>query len=466
MSSVRWGARLILVTLLFQSAAAARLPWRAGVSKVKITPQGSLWMAGYASRTKPSEGVYQDLYVRALALQDPAAGRAVLVTSDLLGFPGELSARVFARAQKQYQLPRDRLLLSSSHTHGGPVVGGSLGLVYNLTPEQQSAVDAYTRELEENILAAIGMALKDLHPATLSFAHTEAHFGFNRREKTDKGIVIGVNEAGPVDPDVPVLIVEGKGGKLRAVVFGYACHNTTAREFMQFNGDYAGFAEAWLETQHPGIIALFMSGCGGDINPNPRGAIDLARQYGEELAKAVDNALPKPRVVLKPPLETASETFPVAFAAPPTREELQARLQDKDIYIQRHAAEMLNILDRDGHLPTSYPYPLQVWQFGREMTLIALAGEVVVDYALRLKKELGPDSVWAASYCNDVFAYIPSRRVLEEGGYEGGGAMIYYGQPGPFAPNVEETIVGKVHDVVNQLRDRTAKQTSRKSTTP
>jgi len=141
---------------------------------------------------------------------------------------------------------------------------------------------------------------------------------------------------------------------------------------------------------------------------------------------------------------------------------LQARLQDKDIYIRRHAAEMLNILDRDGHLPTSYPYPLQVWQFGREMTLIALGGEVVVDYALRLKKELGPDSVWAASYCNDVFAYIPSRRVLEEGGYEGGAAMIYYGQPGPFALNVEETIVGKVHDVVNQLRDRTAQRTSRK----
>ena len=459
---MRWAVAFILACLLSPPVTPATLPWRAGTGKVKITPRGSLWMAGYGSRTKPSEGVYQDLYVRALALQDPAGRRAVLVASDLLGFPAEFSARVAARAQKQYQLPRDRLLLSSSHTHGGPVVDRMLWLMHDLTPKQRAAVDAYARELEGNVLTVIGMALRDLQPAALSVAHTEAHFGVNRRVKTDHGIEGGVNKAGPVDPDVPVLLVEGKNGKLRAVVLSYACHNTTARDFMQFHGDYAGFAEAWLETQHPGAVALFMSGCGADINPAPRGSIDLARQYGEELAKAIEGTTQKPRSPLQPPLRSAFTLVPVAFAPPPSREALQARLQDKDVYVRRHAAAMLNILDRDGRLPTSYPYPLQVWQFGQGMTLVALAGEVVVDYALRLKKELGTESVWVAGYCNDVFAYIPSRRVLEEGGYEGGEAMKYYGQPGPFAPTVEETIVKKVHDVANQLRAQTATRTNHK----
>jgi neutral ceramidase len=113
---------------------------------------------------------------------------------------------------------------------------------------------------------------------------------------------------------------------------------------------------------------------------------------------------------------------------------------------------MLKILDREGHLPSTYPYPLQVWRFGEGLTLIAMAGEVVVDYALRLKKELEPGPLWVAGYCNDVFAYIPSRRVLEEGGYEGGGAMIYYLQPGPFAPSIEETIVRKTHELVDRTR--------------
>jgi len=75
---------------------------------------------------------------------------------------------------------------------------------------------------------------------------------------------------------------------------------------------------------------------------------------------------------------------------------------------------------------------------------------VVVDYALRLKKELG--AVWVAGYSNDVMAYIPSLKVLKEGGYEGGGAMVYYGLPAVWAPRVEEMIVDAVHAQIKRVR--------------
>jgi hypothetical protein len=113
---------------------------------------------------------------------------------------------------------------------------------------------------------------------------------------------------------------------------------------------------------------------------------------------------------------------------------------------------MLDILERDGRLPDRYPYPVQVWQFGRDLTFLALAGEVVVDYSLRFKNLYGWNNTWVAGYSNDVFAYIPSLRVLREGGYEGGGAMIGYGQPGPFGAAVEETIAEKVDEVVRRAR--------------
>jgi hypothetical protein len=113
---------------------------------------------------------------------------------------------------------------------------------------------------------------------------------------------------------------------------------------------------------------------------------------------------------------------------------------------------MLDVLDRDGHLPAYYPYPVQVWQFGKDLTWIALGGEVVVDYDLRLKKLFGPGKLWVSGYSNDVFAYIPSLRVLKEGGYEGGGAMIYYVQPGPWAPAVEEMIISAVERQVRSVR--------------
>ena len=449
-------AGLSLAPQFASNALAASAGWKAGFGRSIITPQNSLWMAGYASRKKPSEGVSQELYAKALALEDHTGKRYVLVTSDLLGFPAAVSRNIAARVERQYHLAREQLLLSSSHTHCGPVIGKMLGIMYPMSAQQWADVDAYTSDLEDKVVAVVGTALESLRPAQLSFGRGEAGFAMNRRARTAEEVVIGVNKDGPVDHDVPVMRVEDKHGKLRAVVFGYACHNTTARDFLQFNGDYAGYAQAWLEKHHPGATALFIAGCGGDANPYPRGTVELAQQHGEELAVAVEKVLVGELQPVRGPLRTAYEEIAVAFATPPSREELQAQLENKDVYHHNWAEAMLKILDRDGHLPTEYPYPLEIWQFSQDLTLIALAGEVVVDYDLRLKKGLGAQKLWVAAYCNDVFAYIPSLRVLREGGYEGGGAMVYYGQPGPFAPSIEETIIGKIRDMIQRIRSESS----------
>jgi hypothetical protein len=256
-----------------------------------------------------------------------------------------------------------------------------------------------------------------------------------------------------VDHDVPVLKVEGPDGVLRAAVFTYACHCTTlVADTYRFHGDYAGFAQEQLEKQHPGAKALFVTGCGGDANPTPRGKVEQAQDYGRRLARAVDEVLTGALQPVAGPLRCAYEEVPVEFAPVPGREEWEKRLTDENVYVRRWAREMLDIIGREGKLPSSYPYPAQVWRFGRDLTFIPMAGEVVVDYALRLKRELGAERTWVAGYSNDVFAYIPSLRVLKEGGYEGGGAMMYYGQPGPFAETVEETIAAKIHELVRRTQ--------------
>jgi hypothetical protein len=451
------------------SAAAA--PWKAGLAKIAVTPRRSLWMAGFGARKKPSEGTLQELYAKALALEDQSGKRAVLLSSDLVGFSGTVAKNIAEQAERKYRLPRDCLILSSSHTHCGPLIERPLSIWYLdlLSAEQTRDVEQYTRELEGQVVTVIGAALKDLQPARLSFARGQANFAVNRRVKTPTGIAsFRPNPDGPVDHDVPLLRVDGPDGRLRAAVFGYAAHPTClVADTYQFSGDYAGFAQERLEQQHPGMLALFVQGCGADIMVSPRGTIELARKYGEQLASGVDLALGGPPLPVGGPLKTAFEVFPVAFAPPPSREELQARLEGKatpesqrvqeflkvsEADWRRHARELLKTLDRDGRLPSEYPYPLQVWQFGQDLTLVAMAGEAVVDYALRLKKELGSERLWVAAYSNDVFAYIPSRRVLEEGGYEGGGAMAGARFPGPFAPSVEETIIGKVHELVERVR--------------
>jgi len=445
------------------TAAAATSPqdstWKAGVAAVAITPPQPMWMAGYAARTKPSEGKVHDLHAKALALADADGTQLVIVTLDLIGIDRQMRKWVVSEVNRRFGLGAESLLINASHTHCGPVLrqtrysiyGDSL---YGLTPEQIEQCRKYSEHLQHQIANLVGEALDALTPAQVTYTHARAGFAMNRRLRTEHGWRISPNPDGPVDHDVPVLRVSGTDGKLRAVLFGYACHGTTL-SFYQFCGDYAGFAQEYLEQAHPGTTALFVAGCGGDQNPYPRGkerALELCRQHGRALANAVEAALQGPPKPVEGPLRMALREITLEFAEPPTRDTLQEQAKSNNRYERQHAEFLLAELDRNGAIQTTYPYPIQVVQFGGDLTLVALAGEVVVDYALRLKQELAGPVVWVAGYCNDVFGYVPSVRVLTEGGYEGGGAMRYTPLPGPFAPSVEQRIVKTVHELAHQVR--------------
>jgi neutral ceramidase len=441
-------AGILLAALAGAQPVRAQSHWKAGVATIDITPQEPIWMAGYGNRTKPSEGVLQKLYVKALVLEDETGARTVLVTSDLLGFIKEVSDPIAESVLSKYGVPRERLALNASHTHSGPVIGHMLRPAYPLTPDQEPVITKYTARLVDQVVEVIGSAVANLAPAEVSFAQGFAGFAVNRRRQ-----VMSRALPGPVDHDVPVLSVRSPDGALRAVVFGYACHNTVLGDYT-FNGDWAGFAQEAIEKAHPGTTAMFVQDCGADANPLPRRSVDLAIKYGQITAAAVEEVLHGKMRPQTGTIKAAYQLVDVPFQTPPSRAEFQARLHDKAENVQRHAKYMLNIYDRDGKLPTRYPYPVQVWQFGTGVTWIILGGEVVVDYALRFKKEYGWDNVWVAGYSNDVFAYIPSVRILREGGYEGASAMLGYGQPGPFAEPIEEIIAGKVDELVRRTGGR------------
>ncbi len=430
--------------------------WKAGVASTVITPEQPMWMAGYAARTKPSEGKVHDLHAKALALEDAQGERLVIVTVDLLGIPRPSRDWLEEEVQRCYRLPPENLLLSASHTHCGPAIREAKYSIYGnsfygLSEEQIQQSQQYVETLERTLLQLIGEALEKLAPARLSYTHGRAGFAMNRRFKGEHGYQISPNPDGPVDHDVPVLRIDSPDGKLQAVVFGYACHNTTL-SFYEFCGDYCGFAQLYIEEAHPGATAFFIAGCGGDQNPYPRGTLVLAQQHGRALANGVEAALISQAGPIRGPLRSALETVTLDFAKPPGREQLQQQAQSEDKYERRHAEVLLQELEQTGKIRTTYPYLVQVVQFGDDLTMVALAGEVVVDYSLRLKAELTGAPVWVAAYCNDVFGYVPSVRILREGGYEGGGAMRYTDLPGPFAPSIEQRIVDKVHKSVRKVR--------------
>jgi hypothetical protein len=443
-----WRASVLALVSTCSPLVAA--DFQAGVARVKITPPTPFWMSGYAARTHPSEGVVQDLWAKALALRDAEGQQVVLVTTDLIGLPRAISDEVAARVQAQFRVLRPQLVLSASHTHCGPAVRKNLAVLYDFSDEDRRRVDAYGAELVDHLVEVVGAALKDLAPARLSVGHGAVGFAVNRREPTPEGVKIGVNPAGPVDHDVPVLKLTAMNGSLRAVLFGYACHNTTlGADFYEIGGDYAGFAQAELERSQPGAIALFVMLCGGDQNPNPRGTLDLARQHGQALAAEVGRALAKALLPVRPPIRSALEVISLDFASH-TRAAFEAERTNPDRFRQRRARLMLAAYD-EGRPVRDTPYPVQAVRLGRELTLLALGGEPVVDYALRVKRELAGENLIVAGYCHDVMGYIPSRRVQQEGGYEAVENMIYYGQPGPFAESLEETVFAAVRRVTERV---------------
>ncbi len=443
-----------------QTTAAKAAPadaWKVGAAKLIITPVEPMWMAGYGGRTAPSSGKLSELYAKLLVLDagSPQSTAAVL-TLDLVGIEMQLSLRIRKSIGDILGIDGKQVLVACSHTHSGPVVGKNLSTLhyYQLDARFQKQIDQYAVKLHDDCVTLARMARESMQPCTVSWGTGAADFATNRRNNKEAEVP-ALRSAGklngPFDYDVPVLAARTGDGKLMAVLFGYACH-ATVLSGQVWSGDYPGYAQAALEERHPGCTALFFAGCGADQNPLPRRTPDLAKHYGERLANAVDTILMTTSMTAAPrKLECKYEEVALPLAQLPTKEELEKALSSTNKSESTRARVLLKQLEDGKPLSQTYPYPISVWKIGNAVTLVSLGGEVVVDYALAIKSQLDhsiTSPVWVAGYSNDVMAYIPSRRVLAEGGYEGGGSMVYYGLPCFWAPELEKTIL----DGVDRLR--------------
>ncbi len=442
----------VCVCVLSGNAPAEEPTWKAGRAKVKITPQQPLWLAGYASRDHAAEGTLHDLWVKVLALEAPGGQRAVIVTSDLLGFPQAIAARICQELHTRCGLARSQIMLTSSHTHSGPVLAGALEDCYPLDQQQKTRIAEYSANLAAKTVTCVTQAISSMKSATVWAGEGEATFAVNRRNNREAEVPklreAGKPLQGPVDHSVPVLAVRDLNDRLLAVVFGYACHNTTLSDY-QWCGDYAGFAQITVEQKYPDALAMFYEGCGADQNPIPRRSVELAQSYGSQLTQAVNEVLAKPMAPIIPAVATAFATVDLDFRPLPAESELKALTKTGD-YRARWARRMLSFAAQPQAVPKSYPYPIQVWRLGKDRLWIALGGEVVVDYALKLKAHYGAPT-WVAGYSNDVMAYIPSRRIWDEGGYEQG-AFEVYGLPAQgWTGDVEQRVLQGVEQLVRQV---------------
>ena len=444
--------KLICLTLLLLPLTTSAA-WQAGAAKADITPTESVPLAGYGGKTRMSQRVEHASWLKALALKDDSGATSVLVSADLVGLSDKMIAIIAKSALEKHGIPRERLILNTSHNHSCPVTADVLWLYYEFTPEEAAVKDRYTALVYAKYVEVIGAAIANLAPAELAFDQGLAGVAVNRRRsRGPESRALG----GQVDQDVPVITVKS-GNDLKAIVFGYSCH-TTALGGLSINGDYAGFAQLELEKTFPGSIAMFVQNCGGDANPLPRirgkdvEATALASMYGKILAEAVRQVITTKMPLLSGPIHAAMGETELLLQPGIPLEELKQRLPNLTGMPKREFEHFIHQYETLGSPPDHVKYPIQVWRIGTDFQFIALTGETVVDYSLNFKAAYGWSNTWVCGYNNDLTSYIPSLRVLKEGSYEGVTGMFEYGHRAPYTETVEEHITTKVEELMKQAR--------------
>ncbi len=422
------------------------MTWKAGTARTNITPDQPMWMGGYASRDRPSEGVLQDLWIKALVLEDSEGQTGVMVSMDLINIPKEISDHIKNRVAQKYGLGKEQILLNVSHTHTGPEVRG---IQWDVPNSEKIKIEKFATVLEDKVVNLIGKAMQSMEPARLYSGNGITRFQVNRRNNVERELKSYTDLNGSNDYAVPVIKAVNENDEISAILFGYACHPTVMSDY-QISGDYPGFAQKTLEEYYPDATALFLQGAGGDQNPLPRRIQGLAEQYGRELAAAVDQVLKNEMKPLTPSLQVSYGEISLSMKdAPPKKDTLAAIVDESSDYpgyLKHKASVLLEKLERGGTLPPDYPYPVQVWSIG-EQPVFALGGELLVGYAIELKRIFG-DEIFVFGYSNDVMGYIPTVTVLREGSYEGNRSPYF---TNPWEGNIEYLILKECQKLAKEV---------------
>ncbi|WP_417735917.1 neutral/alkaline non-lysosomal ceramidase N-terminal domain-containing protein [Rosistilla oblonga] len=427
---------VLLSTVTFGQSDAI---YQVGFAKVDITPDYPVRLNGFGFRREESEGVSQSVFARAMAISQTDAPPLVIIAVDNLGLRLPQVDRIAEQLKQSRGLPRENFALTFSHSHCAPKVNGASDNIFSqaIPPEHQEHLDRYSEEIIGLIVQAATEAIDSRQPATLHRSTGTVGFAKNRRPM-----------GGPTDHDLPTLIARDPNTQaVRGVYVSYACHCVTLR-FNQISGDWAGYAAEGIERQFPDSVALVSIGAGSDQNPIDMSVDDvsIAQRQGAEIASEVKRLAETKALPISGPLSAQLQRISLPLNPLPSREQF-AELAEKNsnAAVRYNATTQLAKLDRGEPLLTEIDYPIQTFVFGNSLCMSFLAGEVCVDYSIRLKSEIDRKRYWLNTYSNDFCSYIPSERLVGEGGYGGGAEVPYFALPTTLAAGLEQRIVDEVH---------------------
>ncbi|MCX6909888.1 MAG: neutral/alkaline non-lysosomal ceramidase N-terminal domain-containing protein [Verrucomicrobia bacterium] len=430
------GATLALSCVATNVAHSAELA--AGAAAVDITPPVPYRMEGYFSE-RLSTGIHDPLWAKALVLRQGEEQMA-LVFCDLCMVPNDVTTAARRLAEQQTGIPAHRILIAATHSHTGPLYASSLREYFHQQAVAKNGNDPheivdYPAELSRRLAQAVADAAKTSQAARIKAGVAQQRgLSFNRRFHMKDGSVRFnpgqlnpdiVRPAGPIDPDVGILLVDrAKDRQPMASLTVFALHLDTTGGTL-YSADYPYYLEQTLrQSLGQGLVSLFGTGTCGDINH-----IDVTtrerlktQHIGETLAATVRAKIPELEPIAQPRLAVRSQTVslplrqytPAEIAA---AREAMHKIGTKELSFldQVKAYEIMNFVLRG---PGPLPALVQVFRLSDEVALVGLPGEVFVDLGLAIKKASPFKTTMVVELSQDCPDYVPTRRAFTEGSYE------------------------------------------------
>ncbi|MGG1599694.1 hypothetical protein [Paenibacillus naphthalenovorans] len=456
-----------------------------GCSKVDITPQSPLPLAGFAHRQGDFERVERPLYARILFFQQGGTGSALVISADLLWWGAERVDSLRNKLNERFGLSEAQIVLHATHNHSGPQTSGLF------TPSLGRPDPEYIAFLEERILDGAEQAARAFEPVTAERGIGSCRLGIYRRKRVDGSIRMAPNPEGPADPEVTVIRYALSNGKTKALLVHYACHPTTSGD-NTVSSEFPGLAMGLIEEQLGcGAVSAYVQGCCADVRPALvrdgefyRGGDEDVRSIGQALASEVLAVLTRPMKPLAPRmLQSRTVRVQLPLQEPPSPDELRkwARLEPSQKELElgggkagEKAGDAVGADRPDAHAnPIKQLAPdediLEQWsrlllsnhhyrqrtvelelsylELAEGFALLATNAEMAGDYGRFVKIGFG-GRVLPVCYSNGMIGYIPTAGQLAEGGYEAVDYIYYFGLPAPLAPEAEEIIRSGIRTLV------------------
>ena len=452
---------IIITTALTSKARPDEMPWAVGYAEADITPEPrQVQMSGFG-RERYARGMLAPLLTQVVALRDKEGSTGILITADILDLDHVMVEAIRRAIKFKHDIPAENIMIAASHTHWGPAVRFRMG--YSLGAPNVWYMDL----LEQKILASVDSALKDLSLAAIEYGWFDFRgIGCNRRLPVNGKITWGPYKEGSFDGHTPIFRIERSAEPKQLIMVGHACHPTSSGTIQKWSPDYPGAMRDYLAAELPDTKAVFVQGCGGDakiIHKDPdtgklvfSSSPEQAKAAGEKLAKAVLNYLETGQMnPLDGQLACSLATGQISYGRRWSQEEIERlAYPEPKKNGQKHswqtwtARQSLALSDHS----ENFRYEVQIWKLGNQLTVFGMEGEICSPWGSMLREMAPTEQAMVIGYTNGTSSYIPDKRIIREGGYEGLTSQQAYFLPAPFTENIDSEIKQIVTRAINAVK--------------